>query len=182
MIELISELRRLQPTARSRREVAQLLRETAMRGLDELDALPYAKHFYTRTLLHREDAFEIVAIHWAPGAESRIHDHGDSVVWFAMLRGALTVENYFHPGAPDAAGDELLTLCDSAVLLIGDVDMRATTFDLHRVSNHGSEAAYSLHLYAKPMVGYRVYDDDLRHHRSCVSSYDADFSLLRNAT
>ena len=71
-----------------------LLHEHAawLRGNAEL--LPHAEHAHSRTLLLRTARFEIVAMRWAPGAVTPIHDHGDSRCATLLVEGALAVEHF----------------------------------------------------------------------------------------
>jgi 3-mercaptopropionate dioxygenase len=89
-------------------------------------------------ILHAEPhgAFSILGLVWRPGQSSRIHDH---ITWCVV--GVL-------------AGTEHEELFDESLNPIGERDNHpgevsgfAPPGDIHRICNHGSETAISLHIY-----------------------------------
>jgi 3-mercaptopropionate dioxygenase len=89
-------------------------------------------------VLHAETdgTFSILGLVWRPGQSTRIHDH---ITWCVV--GVL-------------AGTEHEELFDEALNPIGERDNHpgevsgfAPPGDIHRIRNHGSETAISLHIY-----------------------------------
>ncbi|HUZ50203.1 MAG TPA: cysteine dioxygenase family protein [Candidatus Dormibacteraeota bacterium] len=122
------------------------------------DTMPFAAGAYTRTRLQRNAEFEIVAMLWAPGSRSPIHDHGDSRCWVVVLDGNLDVENFERLNDGTDAVADLRSFAPSR-LTSGAIDRRSGPKELHRVSNSFERAAYSLQLYAAPLGAYTVVDD-----------------------
>ncbi len=115
---------------------------------------------YTRRCVFREERFELVVLTWAAGCVSPVHDHGRSRCGMLLVSGELTVENYTRaPGG--RPGFVRLAPRDTVILRSGDIDLRSAARDIHRISATAGDAV-SLHVYAKPLRRYRVYD--LRQH------------------
>lgn len=137
----------------------------ALRGVrvDERTLEPYctwAPGRYTRNLVARDDAFELIAICWEKDARSAIHDHADSDCAFVLQRGAITCENFrlALPDAPAARAAELR--CTSTrTLREGDIDMRSGHLSVHRVGACDGRAL-TLHVYAKPIDACLNFDED----------------------
>lgn len=147
---------------------------------ERLPRIPFA---YSRTRLAATMEYEIVAMNWAPQSSSPIHDHGSSRCWVLMLDGTLDVQNYAcdaedvgTDGPPNIRQTEHLTLRK------GDVDHRLGPAELHRVRNlDSSESAFSLQLYAAPLVRYTIVDDHSKQRRIATATFDLELVLEASA-
>ena len=126
---------------------------------------------YTRNLVARDPAFELIAICWEKDARSMIHDHADSDCAFVLQSGAITCENYrvaypdgFEKGPCDLRRTTTRTLHE------GEIDMRSGHLSVHRVGSCDGRAV-TLHVYAKPIAACTVFDEDGSSH-SAASHYD----------
>ena len=138
--------------------------------------IPHVARGYTRTLLSKTTEFELVAMQWAPGSVSPIHDHGNSRCWVAILEGALDVENY------DRLDDGFSPIADlrhtfDVHLIPGQLDHRLNWRELHRVRNSMPESTFSLQLYAAPQVDYTVVDHESMQCGRALPVYDSIFDL-----
>jgi hypothetical protein len=151
--------------------------ERAARAFSHYRArLPMIPYAYTRTRVVEMPHFEVVAMQWAAGSISPIHDHGDSRCWVLMLEGSLDVENFERED--DGSGPRVaMRSTGAATLRAGDLDHRLGPTELHRVVNSGSESAYSLQLYAKPISTYNVFDDETHATRIVVATCDFHIDL-----
>ena len=138
----------------------------------QLPAIPYA---YTRTRLIERPHFEIVAMHWAAGSVSPIHDHGASRCWVLMLEGTLDVENFERD--VETVTHVAMRPSGTLKLKIDDLDSRYGPTELHRVVNSGTESAYSLQLYATPITTYNVFDEHTRTSRVVTATCDLHIDL-----
>ena len=120
--------------------------------------MPLANRSYTRTQLRRLPHYELVAVCWAPGSRTPIHDHGISRCWVVMLDGSLDVESYER--LDDANERAVLRRGESRRVGLNDIDYRADWRDMHRVGNPSEAPAYSLQLYAAPLAQYTVVQDE----------------------
>lgn len=103
-----------------------------------------------RILVERTDEWELLLMIWGPKAITPIHDHNDSKCWMRLLAGTMKEEVY--------SGDDLQFIAENsfqeaASLFIEDEK------GFHRLRNDGEEIAVSLHLYTKPLVTSRFYDE-----------------------
>jgi predicted metal-dependent enzyme (double-stranded beta helix superfamily) len=110
---------------------------------------------YARTLVHRDDAFELLVLTWAPGSAAPLHDHAGQDCWFVPLAGAFDLEDY-------AVSDEdgvrvVLTPLRSRRLHHGQCDHRDVYEAVHAVTP-ATPLAVSLHLYARPIDRCRAFD------------------------
>ncbi len=88
--------------------------------------------------------FSIVALTWAPGALTRIHDHAG---WCALTVFEGVEHEQRFDIAADSAGAHLIEL-DSRLLEPGQsIGMVADGRDIHRVGSSTGEVTLSLHVY-----------------------------------
>lgn len=139
--------------------------------------LPFAAQSYTRTLLQKHADFELVAMQWAPGAVSELHDHGDARCWIAVVEGAIDVENFerLDPGAVGSHAQ--LAFTESMRVSKGDVDHRLNRRELHRVSNTAERSAYSLQIYSPMLTEYHVFDAQTGFGTTSLAHYDSIVEL-----
>lgn len=139
-------------------------------------AMPLIPGSYARTLLRKTGDFELVAMQWAAGAQSPIHDHGDSRCWVVVLEGVLDVDNYerlddgLSPHARIAPASQMR-------LAPQQLDHRFDWRELHRVRNATPQSVYSLQLYAGPQTEYTVIDEATMLCRRASPAYDSTFEL-----
>jgi predicted metal-dependent enzyme (double-stranded beta helix superfamily) len=136
-----------------------------------LPLIPYA---YTRTRLISAPHYEVVAMQWAPGSVSPVHDHGTSRCWVLMVEGELAVDNYERD---DDASYLTLRPAGSLRIRAGDLDHRLGPRELHRVTNPGDVSAFSLQLYAGPIETYSVVDENTRTARTVTATCDLEISI-----
>jgi len=170
---LISDLRCTGPLRRTQREMANILREVCFAGVPLESPLPSRERYYTRTCAYRTDDFEVLLLNWSPGAVSPIHDHGGEHCWLAVLDGSLVVDDYGRLDSGERMGRAVIEPRGTAVLECGDVDLRSGLFDIHRVGAAGSAGAVSLHVYARPLQRYLVYDEFEQRCSVATGKYDA---------
>src|SRR5262249_9704100 len=114
---------------------------------------------YVSHTLHTEPdgSFSVCALVWRPGQLTPIHDH---VTWcvVGVLQGAEYEELF-------ALRDRETALAEvgRSVNEIGSVSWVAPPGDIHRVRNHGTEIAISLHVYGADIARLgssvrRIYD------------------------
>ena len=149
---------------------------SAVAQFDSFRALmPGIPTTYSRMLLYKCEDFELVAMRWEPGSRTPIHDHGDSRCWVVMLEGAFHVDSY---NRTDEGGDHAtLEHTSSERVERGDLDYRLGWRELHRVMNNDSVAAYSVQLYAAPIVDYVIVDDATGIVQRVPAKYDALYDL-----
>ena len=148
----------------------------AIAGFDVFRAvMPGIPSTYSRTLLYKCDDFELVAMRWEPGSRTPIHDHGDSRCWVVMLDGAFHVDSYDRTDT----GEDHATLQHTSSIRVarGDLDHRLGWRELHRVENSEAISAYSVQLYAKPILDYIIIEDSTGLVQRVAAKYDALFDL-----
>jgi len=131
--------------------------------LDERSLAPYlswATARYTRNLIVRDPAFELIGLCWDRDAISAIHDHADSDCAFVLAQGAVRCDNFrvAWPGEP-SAGRCVIEPAGARVLRQGQLDMTSGHLSVHRVAAHEGRAV-TLHVYAKPIDACRHFDED----------------------
>ena len=113
---------------------------------------------YTRNLVYRDAAFELVLNCWDAGAVSPVHEHSGQECWFSIQAGAFLLENFpllaggrgpghARLGAPERVGP----------VGVGHVDHRTPSASVHRVRALDGPAV-SLHVYARPIDSCLVFD------------------------
>ena len=150
---------------------ATLVEQTPQWRRTPLD-LPHDESRYTRTCVYRCEDFEVLLLRWPPGSVSQIHDHGGQRCWFTVLEGALRVDDYARLDRGTIPDVAVIYYQRSQIYSAGGVDARKGRFDLHRVANAGTADAVSLHVYARPLDAFLVYDPVRARCRSVESCYD----------
>lgn len=176
---LISNLRCSPPLERSQAEMAAVLTDVCARGVIQRVPLESRPGGYTRTCAYFDDRFELLLLNWARGSVSEIHDHGGQHCWLAVIDGALELENYDRlDDDGKCEGRAAIVPRDSAILEAGALDLRSGPFDIHRVANAGAKPAVSLHVYARPLRYFGVYDEFAQRCRAVRARYDAILAPL----
>jgi len=100
--------------------------------------------------------YQIIAITWAPGQGSSVHDHGQTWGVEAVLRGRLDVLDYKVRGRHRALSE--LHPVDQHPLVDGKVIALLPPHDLHSCRNSSPrETAVSLHIYGQPLDNVKRY-------------------------
>jgi cysteine dioxygenase len=108
---------------------------------------------YTRNLVDDGNGhFNIIVLCWAPGQQSPIHDHANSHCLFKVLEGEM-VETLYD--CPQNTGEMTEKSC--TVYETNRVNYMHDKIGVHRVGNHSSKPAISLHLYSPPILECRTY-------------------------
>src|SRR5579872_347334 len=127
---------------------------------------------YTRTLLFKNDLFEILALHWRPNSVSAIHDHGGALCWLSVAHGTIGVENYLRTDQRNVTGFASIALEGREELPPGAVDYRQDDVHLHRCIARDGDAV-TLHVYAHPIERFNTFDERANVCTEVTSSYDA---------
>ena len=170
--QLIDELRDRGPLSRASSDIGTLLGQNARQwpGRETLLSRPGD---YTRTRVYRDANFELLLLNWSAGATSAIHDHGGQHCWMLVLDGALVVDDYVRLDGGEVSGVAEVESRETRTLGPGAMDLRSGPFDLHRVGATPQSQAVSLHLYARPLQEFLVYDPPARRCDRAYSVYDA---------
>ena len=166
----VEDLRSIDPLRRGPEQMSRLLAAAAQTG-EHFEPFVLSPESYTRTCLFADDRFEVVMLDWAAGASSAIHDHGGQHCWFVVLQGNLIVQNYDRVDDCGTTGRAVLEWRAWENLDPGALDVRSGPFDIHRVASNG-ERAVSLHVYAKPLSEYLVYEPSLARCQTARGTYD----------
>lgn len=127
---------------------------------------------YTRTLLYKSDAFEVLVLHWKPRSASLIHDHGGAHCWFTVSSGTMIMENYVRYDTGDTAKYARVGMQGREQLTTGSVDYRSDDVHLHRCIAGGG-AVTTLHVYARPIERFYTFDENAHTCMQAVATYDA---------
>jgi predicted metal-dependent enzyme (double-stranded beta helix superfamily) len=127
---------------------------------------------YTRTLLFKNESFEVLALHWRPNSKSAIHDHGGALCWLSVARGSIGVENYIRCDKGTSDGYASVTLEGREELSPGAVDYRQDDIHLHRCIARDGEAI-TLHVYAHPVERFHTFDERANTCNEVLATYDA---------
>ncbi len=127
---------------------------------------------YSRTLLFKNDLFEVLALHWQPNATSSIHDHGGALCWLTVARGEMSIENYVRKDSGGTPGYATIGLEGREELQSGAIDHRQDDVHLHRcVARDGGTV--TLHVYAHPIERFHAFDQGGNACYEVTSTYDA---------
>jgi cysteine dioxygenase len=178
LTELIFSLRETPPRQRTEAEMLSLLAGAAEAYGRDRQPLVSRPDAYTRTCVYLDERFEVLLLNWSPGAYSALHDHGAEHCWMMVLEGRLLVDNYDRIDGCDVPRYAVVLPRDSRTLDIGDVDLGSSPANLHRVTAADSYGAVSLHVYARPLREFMIYDEFAQSCRPGTTHYDAVLPFL----
>jgi len=149
--------------ARDPRKIVPTLVEGLRGALAVAGALPAellrvdpAGHVRRELYRSPQYGYQVLAITWAPGQGSSVHDHGDTWGVEAVLGGRLDVLDYRVRGRHRSLSE--LHPANQHVLVDGTVIGLLPPHDLHSCRNAGvRETAVSLHVYGKPLDNVKRY-------------------------
>lgn len=134
--------------------VAQLLGSYAEDHGDWRDWARFGSVDYTRNLVQRTGAYELLLLCWGEGQTSPIHDHAGQHCWMAVLDGTVEEVHYRYgnaPGGPLVEGNVRRFDRGQVAYIVDDIA-------LHLVRAAPKRRAVSLHLYSRPIDACRAYD------------------------
>lgn len=110
---------------------------------------------YTRTLIYRDDRFQVIALGWGVGHVTPVHDHAGQRCWMMIERGRLRISDYRWKegaGPPRLLNEEV----------VGGEPGRLhvdTCACVHQIANPEAweQPAVSLHVYSRPFSSCGVY-------------------------
>lgn len=115
----------------------------------------FAADCYTRNLVGRCAAYELLVLCWDAGAASPIHDHAGANCWMAVLEGRVEEVQYAWPASKAPAP---MRATGSKTFAPGHVAFVNDGIALHLVRPADGRRAVSLHLYAPVIETCHAYD------------------------
>lgn len=126
---------------------------------------------YTRNLIYKTPAFELLLLCWGPGHKSRIHGHEGEKCWMRVEQGQLVFTNY-----QELAPAEI----EQVSVVTGSIGFTDGPAIIHKVENLSNEPAMSLHLYARPFAQCDVFDQEHHEKKKVQLSYYSAYGQLVN--
>lgn len=123
---------------------------------------------YSRNLVERNDAYELLVLCWGPGQTSPIHNHEGQNCWMAILEGAIE-EVYYR--FPDGSGSPLAQVGEPTTYRAGQAGYISDEIALHLIRPSGDARAVSLHLYSRPFDKCNLYCPDTSEVTLCRLGY-----------
>jgi predicted metal-dependent enzyme (double-stranded beta helix superfamily) len=149
-------------------EVQSYLEQTRIEPAMLEPYLHYKPERYTRHLVHKTPAFEILVICWNTGQQAPIHGHEGELCWARVELGTLRFTNYRLVSEAPLRLELLSAALDGTA---GYLDGPA---DIHAVENCRAFAApaASVHVYSHPYAECDVYDLARGERRRVRLAYD----------
>jgi len=129
----------------TRDELLRLASEVDLRTLDLGEYECFQRRCYARNTVLLNDSFELVVICWLPGQASSVHDHGESLCLYLVVRGHMKEERFSRVEGKEPEPAESRRFGPGEITIAqGD--------EIHRISNDGEEQLTTLHVYSPPLV------------------------------
>ena len=112
----------------------------------------WSENFYTRNLIYKDARFELMAVCWEIGQESRVHNHADQMCWMTVPLGRLRGQNFAVLDSDEEKGFCKLKETDNFELsdcLAAKVELEEPIHQILNLSEF-NERAVSIHIYSKP--------------------------------
>ncbi len=112
----------------------------------------WSEKFYTRNLIYKDARFELMALCWEKGQQSKIHNHAGQMCWMTVPVGSLCGQNFSVEQIDEQKGFCKLKETDAFNLsdcLTAKVELEEP---IHQILNlpEFDARAVSLHIYSKP--------------------------------
>ncbi len=112
----------------------------------------WSKRFYARNLIYKDARFELMALCWEKGQQSKIHNHAEQMCWMTVPVGRLRGQNFSVAEIDEQNGFCKLNETDCFDLsdcLTAKVELEEP---IHQILNlpEFDARAVSLHIYSKP--------------------------------
>ncbi|MFQ6022747.1 MAG: cysteine dioxygenase family protein [Acidiferrobacterales bacterium] len=135
-------------------EVHSYLAETMIEPASLDSCITYRRDRYTRNLVHKTEALEILVICWGEGHKAPVHGHEGELCWARVERGKLRFTNY------QLVSEDPLVLESIGDPVDGEAGYLDGPADIHAVENPLDFAAKaaSLHVYSRPYPECDIYD------------------------
>lgn len=137
----------------------------------------WSPDFYTRNLIYKDDRFEMMAICWESGQQSKIHNHSEQKCWMTVPVGRLRGQNFAVVDIDESRGHCKLVETNSFELadcLAAKVELEEPIHQILNLAEYG-ERAVSLHVYSKPYESCLSYcrdTDTFKEVQLCYTSID----------
>lgn len=149
---LIKSLRSLSDDEFTCDNVYQFLRDNPVDVDSIVKYFFWSEKFYTRNLIYKDARFELMALCWDKGQQSKIHNHADQMCWMTVPVGRLRGQNFSIVEIDEAENACKLRETDRFDLsdcLTAKVELEEP---IHQILNlpEFDARAVSLHIYSKP--------------------------------
>ncbi|EIT86796.1 hypothetical protein A374_04459 [Fictibacillus macauensis ZFHKF-1] len=137
------------PTSEQLRDALHDLQATKA---DVQPFLQAPEHYpYGRKMIYKTPWLEMLVMHWSKTIDCAPHDHGQSYGWVQLLSGqsSHTLYRVDQQGQPQAIKEKIEPTGSS---------LRVTNQLVHKMGTAGEEPLITLHVYAPPVSGMKVYD------------------------
>jgi cysteine dioxygenase len=155
--------------------MTRLMTQARLRDDDLARFLRFDPDRYTRSLIHRAEEVEILALAWPAGSATPIHDHAGQRCWMVAQSGVFVVDDYRQIAGVRAPGHAVVEHLGTTLgVTIGMPDYRGEgERDIHRVRVAPESAgAVSIHVYARPYTSCLMFDEVAREAREIPMDVD----------
>lgn len=150
-LESLSELLNyLNPNKRESKRCLEAMKSLDADMVKVKEYINWSKSHYTRNLISKTEAFELMLCCWEPGQKSRLHDLNQQAGWIKVIKGDLNIST-----AKLDAQDQP-EIVGSKIYSANDLFTQQAKKQMYGIENTSSERAISLHLYSLPISYYKV--------------------------
>ena len=118
----------------------------------------WSNDFYTRNLVEKTKAYELIVLCWNAGQYSPIHNHQGQDCWMYIAKGDIDEIQYVIQNQNE--NNVALKETKKGHYCKGQVGYIHDDIGLHIIKNNSKEKAISIHLYSNPIHFCKVYDLD----------------------
>jgi NitT/TauT family transport system ATP-binding protein len=168
MAAFVDTLERIAADRLDPRQVQAYLQQTPVAPAALEPYLVFRPGGYTRNLVHRTSAFEVLVICWDVGQRAPVHGHEGEFCWARIERGRLRFTTY------RVESEDPLVVTPTGPPVDAEPPYLDGPADIHAVENpveFGMPAA-TLHVYARPYDACDVYDLALGVRKRVTLGYD----------
>lgn len=136
--------------------------------------LHWNQDHHTRVCIASNEHFELLLICWEKGQSGFIHDFASQEAWVHPISGRIREERFMP--VPGEKGLECMSRVELGTREFAYMDGHV---DIHRYSNINPARSVSMHLYAKPVKVWNVYDEETGNCKEEPVFYDHYYSRNR---
>ena len=146
------------------------IERTYLTGEELKPYIYFEKYKYTRNLIFQNTKFELMTLCWGPYQETPIHDHSGSLGVMKVIEGELH-ETLYKASATDSYLEEI----EERKAVKDSITSIEDSVGFHKIANKSKQPAISLHLYAKPIESFYIYNSKNLERCIKIPCFDSEF-------
>ena len=169
----------LDPEVKNIGEYTNVMNTLEVKATDIEEFCHWNDAHYTRNLVSKTNAYELLILCWQPGHMAPIHNRDNQDCWMYLVQGTIEEILYSHQVLEE--GKMNITEEKRSLINKGNNTYINDSIGLHQLQNIGTDKAITIHLYSHPIVTCNTYNEETGFvEAKKLSYYSIDGQLVQN--